>query len=245
MTKVCFASDFHLGVPDYTSSREREAQIVRWLQTECRDADVIVLLGDVFDFWFEYKKVVPKGYVRLLGALAEICDRGVEVYMFRGNHDMWMFGYLEKEVGVKLIDEELISEWNGRKIYMHHGDGLGPGDYSYKFIRKVFRNRICQRLFAAIPPTWGMGLAEYLSSKSRINGNGNMFPYYEPNEWLLQYCKDLLKKDFYDYMIFGHRHLKLDIPLEGGARYINLGEWVTGPAFAVLDQNGLRMHDFK
>lgn len=245
MPKICFASDFHLGVPNASKSLEREKKIVRWIKEECHDADIVVFLGDVFDFWFEYKHVVPKGYTRLLGAIAGLCDAGKEVYMFKGNHDMWMFGYLRDELGVKIIDHELITTWNGKRFFLHHGDGLGPGDRSYKFIKMIFRNRICQWLFAFIHPYWGMSLAQYLSSRSRLANDRKEQPFDEPNEWILNFCKEKLKTESYDFMIFGHRHLPLDIQVNNQCRYINLGEWVHHFTYAVYDGIKLELKRFE
>jgi UDP-2,3-diacylglucosamine hydrolase len=245
MPKICFASDFHLGVPDGAKSLEREKKIVRWIKQECADADIVVFLGDVFDFWFEYKHVVPKGYTRLLGAIAELCDAGKEVYMFKGNHDMWMFGYLRDELGVKIIDDELVTDWHGKRFFLHHGDGLGPGDYSYKLIRKVFRNRVCQWLFAFIHPFWGISLAHYLSASSRIANDKKEQPYDEPTEWILNFCKEKIKTASFDYMVFGHRHLPIDVPVNETTRYINLGEWVHHFTYAVFDGSNLELKRFE
>jgi UDP-2,3-diacylglucosamine hydrolase len=242
---IYFASDFHLGVPDNESSRLREQKIVRWLDMISGDATELYLLGDVFDFWFEYKHVIPKGYTRLLGKLAEMSDAGIHIYMFKGNHDMWMFGYLKEELGVTIVSDELIREWNEKKFYLHHGDGLGPGDRSYKLIKWIFRNRICQWLFGFIHPYFGMGLAHYLSSKSRI-ANIEKEQHFEPNdEWLLQYCRELIKTEPFDYMIFGHRHLPLDIALNEKSRYLNLGEWVHHYTYAVFDGKNVELKKFE
>ncbi len=168
--KLYFASDFHLGAPSYASSREREDRLVRWMDTIKADAAEVFLMGDVFDFWFEYKTVVPKGYIRFLGKLAELADAGIKIYLFKGNHDMWMFDYFERELGATIITDELEIERNGKKFYLHHGDGLGPGDNMYKVLKKVFRSNFCQWLFARIHPNLGVGIANYWSSHSRIAG---------------------------------------------------------------------------
>lgn len=242
--KIYFASDFHLGVPTYEKSLEREKRIVRWLDEIKQDAEEIYLMGDMFDFWFEYKHVVPKGFVRLLGKIAEITDAGIPVTFFTGNHDMWMFDFFPKELGVKLYREPIVREYNGKKFFLGHGDGLGPGDRGYKFIKKVFANPVCQWLFARLHPNFAMGMAHYWSKKSRLaNGTSDEKFTGEENEWLIVYAKEVLKQQHYDYFIFGHRHLPLDINL-GNSRYINLGEWIKYNTYAVFDGVNLELKSF-
>jgi UDP-2,3-diacylglucosamine hydrolase len=166
--KIYFISDFHLGVPDQQRSLEREKKIVRWLEQIKADAAILYLMGDVFDYWFEYKHAVPKGYVRLLGKLAELADSGIEMHYFTGNHDMWAFDYLPQEIGLHLHREPIQKEYNLKKFYLGHGDGLGPGDHGYKFIKKVFANPVSQWLFARLHPNAGISLMRYFSQKSRI-----------------------------------------------------------------------------
>ena len=234
--KIYFASDFHLGVPDHTTSLEREKKIVKWLDEIKKDAQEIYLIGDVFDFWFEYKTAVPKGFVRLLGKMAEISDSGIPIILFTGNHDMWMFDYLPKEIGAIVHRKPIVREYNGKKFYIGHGDGLGPGDYGYKTIKKIFASPLCQWLFARLHPNFGMGIGQYWSKKSRIsNGSSDEKFLGEDKERLLLYSKEQLKKEHFDYFIFGHRHLPLDIKLNERSRYINLGEWVNYYTYAVFD----------
>lgn len=244
--KIYFASDFHLGVPDQKSSLEREKMVVKWLEEIRHDAEEIYLMGDIFDFWFEYKSVVPKGYVRLLGKLAEITDSGIPVYFFTGNHDMWMFGYFPQELNIPVLREPVTKVFNGKKFFLGHGDGLGPGDHGYKFIKKVFANKFCQWLFARFHPNFGMSLAQYWSRKSRIaNGTKDEQFHGEEGEWLVIYAKEVLRKEHFDYFIFGHRHLPLDIRLDEKSRYINLGEWVNYRSYAVFDGEKLELKYFK
>ncbi len=233
--KIYFASDFHLGVKDYQLSRSREAKVVRWLDSIKADAAELYLVGDVFDFWFEYKRAVPKGFIRFLGKLAELADLGVKITMFKGNHDMWMFGYLTEEMGVQIISDELIIERNGKRFYLHHGDGLGPGDSKYKFLKKFFRSRFCQWLFARVHPNLGIGIALAWSGHSRAVGMKKESFLGEQQEWLIIHSKEVLKNNYFDYLIFGHRHLPLDVQLEGKSRYINLGEWLGYNSYAVFD----------
>lgn len=234
--KIYFASDFHLGVPTYEKSLEREKKIVRWLDSIKTDAEELYLLGDVFDFWFEYKTVAPRGYVRLLGKLAEISDAGIPIHYFTGNHDMWIFDYLEKELNVKVYRAPIEATYGNKSFYIGHGDGLGPGDHGYKFIKKVFANPVCQWLFARLHPNFGIGLANYFSKKSRI-ATGTIDEKFlgEEKEWLVIHSKELLEKKHYDFLIFGHRHLPLDIPINGKSRYINLGDWIRYDSYGVFD----------
>lgn len=211
-------------------------KIVSWLETVRKDAREIYLVGDIFDFWFEYKRVVPRGYTRLLGKISEITDSGIPVHVFTGNHDMWIFDYLPKECGVTLHREPIICEWNGKRIMIGHGDGLGPGDYGYKFIKKVFANRVCQWLFARLHPNFGIWLAKSLSGYSRTTtGDKDRKWLGEENEWLIIYCRELLEKEHFDYFIFGHRHLPLEFQLNDRSVYVNLGEWLHSESYAVWD----------
>ena len=241
--KLYFASDFHLGTPSYPATRERETRLINWLDSIKADAAELFLMGDIFDFWFEYKTVVPKGYIRFLGKLSELTDLGVKLYFFKGNHDMWMFDYFEKELGATIITNELVMERGGKKFYLHHGDGLGPGDRFYKFLKGFFRSGFCQWLFARLHPNLGVGIANYWSLNSRIANNKKEVAKEGEQEWLVKFCNDTLKTDHYDYMIFGHRHLPLDINLNGHTRYINLGEWVNYTyTYAVFDGQELTLH---
>ena len=223
---VYFASDFHLGIPDYARSLEREKRIIRWLDHVSKDAEAIYLMGDVFDFWFEYKHSVPKYFVRILGRLAELADSGIKIYFFTGNHDMWAFDYLEKELGIPVFRTPQFVEIQGKKLLIGHGDGLGPGDYGYKFIKKIFAHPLAQWLFARIHPNLGIGMANFWSRKSRqANPEKEKFTS-EDNEWLLTYCREQFQiRPELDYFIFGHRHLPLDLIVGGHARYLNLGDW--------------------
>ncbi len=243
--KLYFASDFHLGAPSYASSREREARLVRWLDMIKADAAEVFIMGDALDFWFEYRTVVPKGYVRFFGKLAELADAGVKIYMFKGNHDMWMFDYFTKEFGATIITNELVIERNGKKFFLHHGDGLGPGDRSYKFLKKIFRSRLCQWLFARIHPNFGVGLANYWSSHSRVANEKIAAIILARQEYLVIFCRETLKKEYYDYLVFGHRHRPLDIQLDEHSRYINLGEWISYNSYAVFDGTDLRLEYFE
>lgn len=240
--KIYFASDFHLGVPNASESLLREKRIVEWLTQIEKDAAEIYLVGDIFDFWFEYKHVVPKGFVRLLGKLAQIADNGIPIYAFTGNHDMWMFGYFEQELNIPVYKEPVEREWNGNRFLIGHGDGLGPGDHGYKFLKKLFANKLCQTAFAALPPAWGIGLAHYFSGASRKANSENDKIFNGPEkEWLVAYCLQILQQKEFDYFIFGHRHLPLQIELSAKASYVNIGDWIRYNSFAVFDGENLSL----
>ncbi len=244
--KIYFASDFHLGVPNAAQSLVREKKLVQWLSDIEKDAQHIFLVGDIFDFWFEYKTVVPRGFTRLLGKLASLTDRGIQVHYFTGNHDMWTFGYLEKETGVTLYRNPIEVRIQNKLFYVGHGDGLGPGDHGYKLIKKVFASPVSQWLFARLHPNFGIGLANFWSGKSRAaNGPVDEVFMGEDKEWLIIYCKEVLQKKHYDYFIFGHRHLLLDVALGEKSRYINLGDWFKNPHFAVFNGEAFQLNPLK
>ena len=244
--KIYFLSDFHLGAPNEAASLIREKKIIQFLDEIKPHALEIFVLGDLFDFWFEYKKVVPKGFVRILGKLAELTDMGIPVYFFVGNHDMWMKDYFQKELNIPVFFEPKAFNLLGKQFLIGHGDGLGPGDHGYKFIKKIFRSKISQFLFGILPPVIGIGLADYFSRKSRAKtGNNDQIFEGEDKEWLVIFCKETLKKQPYDYFIFGHRHLPLDIKLNNESRYINLGDWITYFTYAEFDGNTLELKYYK
>lgn len=243
---IYFLSDFHLGVPNAHESLRREKRIVHFLESIRSDAAVIFIVGDLFDFWYEYRKVVPKGYVRILGKLAELTDSGIPIHFFVGNHDMWMNDYFQKELNIPVYFEPRDFEFNGMKFHVGHGDGLGPGDHGYKLLKKIFRNPFCQWLFGILPPVVGMSIAQYSSNRSRaVTGTAEDKFLGEDKEWLITYCRDVLQQQFYDYFIFGHRHLPIDFCLTNEdaasqSRYINLGDWIRYNTYAVFD--GTELH---
>lgn len=247
--KIYFASDFHLGVPDKSSSLQREKKLVRWLEFVSKDALEIHLLGDLFDFWFEFKKVVPRGFVRVLGKIAELSDRGIIIKLYTGNHDMWIFDYLPEELGVELIREPIVREFGNKRFFLGHGDGLGPGDHSYKFIKKVFSFTFFQWVFARFHPNFSVGIANYFSSRSKKSNKKNA---KEPNhflgverEMLIQFCSDKIKQEHFDYFIFGHRHLLIDHPINEKCQYINLGDWYTKCHYAEFNGETVLIKEFE
>jgi UDP-2,3-diacylglucosamine hydrolase len=240
--KIYFLSDFHLGAPDPTQSLAREKKIIAFLDHIKNSAAVIFIVGDLFDFWYEYRKVVPKGYVRILGKLAELTDAGIPVHFFVGNHDMWMKDYFQNELNIPVYFEPKDFEFNGKKFHIGHGDGLGPGDHGYKFLKKVFRNPFFQWLFGILPPYFGMGLANYMSRRSRAQtGTTEEVFLGEDKEWLIIYCKEVLQKNYYDFFVFGHRHLPIDFHLSNQSRYINLGDWIRYDTYAEFNGTDLQL----
>lgn len=249
--KAYFSSDYHLGVPSFDKSLEREKLIVRWLESIEHDAQIIFLVGDIFDFWFEYNHAVPKGFVRLLGKLAQLSDNGVKLVIFTGNHDMWMSGYLTQEIGAEIYRNPVHFEFlnavgNSQRILVGHGDGLGPGDNTYKFLKRIFENSFFQTIFRLVHPDVGIWIAKEWSKRSRIaNVNKGEERFLgEEHEWLFQYCLEVEKEQHFDFYIFGHRHLTLDLRVNERSRYINLGEWVSQQTFATYDGNEMEVKRF-
>lgn len=242
--KIYFLSDFHLGVPGKIPSLEREKKIIRFFDNAIKDAAAIFIVGDLFDFWYEYKTVVPRGYVRILGKLAQITDSGISIHFFVGNHDMWMKDYFIKELNIPVYFEPAAFEFNNKKFLIGHGDGLGPDDHGYKFLKKVFRNPVCQWLFGIVPPYIGMGIAGYFSKKSRAKAlaeNKDAEFLGEEKEWLIIYCKEVLQKEYYDFFVFGHRHLPINFNLNQSSLYVNLGDWLQYYSYAVFDGTHLEL----
>ncbi|MCS6929518.1 MAG: UDP-2,3-diacylglucosamine diphosphatase [Saprospiraceae bacterium] len=236
--KVFFASDFHLGIDGHIPAREREQQIVRWLDKVAPEAEAIYLVGDLFEFWFEYRTVVPKGFVRFLGRVAELRDKGVHLHVFTGNHDLWMFGYFEQELGVKVYHQPLQVSIGDKRFFIAHGDGLGPNDHGYKILKKVFRHPFNQQLFRWLHPDLGTRLAKYLAKRSRQATSEEESRWLgEEREWLIQYTYRKIDQGLEpDFFVFGHRHLPIDWLLKNGrSRYINLGEWMYACSYAEFD----------
>ena len=244
--KVYFASDNHLGAPTREQSAPREQKFVAWLDQIKTDAAAIFILGDLFDFWFEYKTVVPKGFTRTLGKLAEITDSGIPVYYFVGNHDLWMNGYFEEELNIPVFHKPQQFTLNTTTFLIGHGDGLGPGDLGYKRMKKVFTNPIAKWFFKWLHPDLGVRLAQYLSIKNKlISGDEDVTFLGEDNEWLVQYCKRKLEEKHRDYFVFGHRHLPLEIKLNDTSTYVNLGDWISYFSFGEFDGEQLSLKKFE
>ena len=244
--KIYFASDFHLGVPDHASSLEREKRVVRWLDEVSKDASDIYLVGDLFDFWFEFKTVVPKGFTRLLGKMAEITDKGINLHVFHGNHDLWMFGYFEQEIGCKVYPNPITIELMGKKFHIAHGDGLGPGQRGFKFILGIYRNYFFQRLFAFFHPNIGLTIANWFSNRSKQQGyTADQVYLGDDKEYLMLYAKEKLQQDSsIDYFILGHRHFPFDKNI-GTSHVINLGDWMGYNTYVVYDGKTVELKKYE
>jgi len=242
---IYFLSDFHLGVPDAAISLQREKLIVQFLDEIKNTAQHIFIVGDLFDFWYEYGKVVPKGFVRILGKIAELSDSGIAVHFFVGNHDMWMKSYFEKELNVPVYHEPKEFTFNNKRFLIGHGDGLGPKDKRYKILKKVFRNPFCKWMFGVLPASVGIGIAEYFSKKSRNADKDEEEQFYgEDKEWLIVYCKEMLVKKHYDYFVFGHRHLPIEFRLNENSFYYNLGDWINHQTYAVFNGETMEIKSY-
>jgi UDP-2,3-diacylglucosamine hydrolase len=244
--KIYFASDFHLGAPNHQASLVREKRIVKWLDSIDHDVEELYLLGDLFDFWFEYKHAVPKGHIRLLGKLANLSDRGIPIHIFTGNHDLWMNDYLKKEINATIHYGPEIRVFGNKKFYIAHGDGLGPGDMGFKMMKKVFTNKTAQWFFSRLHPNTGIGLANFFSRKSRAKTGEEDYKFLgEDKEWLIIHSKEILKKEYFDYFIFGHRHFPLVVDLGQNSRYINLGDWIKYFSYAIWDGEEMELKYFE
>ncbi|WP_179353489.1 UDP-2,3-diacylglucosamine diphosphatase [Winogradskyella vidalii] len=243
--KIYFASDNHLGAPTSDASKPREKKFVAWLDEIKHDAAAIFLLGDLFDFWFEYKTVVPKGFTRTLGKLAEISDSGIPIYYFVGNHDLWMNGYFEEELGIPVYHEPKEFLFNNTAVFIGHGDGLGPEDKGYKRMKKVFTNPFFQWCFKWVHPDIGVKIGQYMSVKNKmISGDDDAKFLGEDKEWLAVYCKRKLESKHRDFFVFGHRHLPLEIDLNKNSKYINLGDWIQYYTYGVFDGETFELNTY-
>lgn len=243
--KIYFASDVHLGLEVHNiTAREREIRFVRWLDTIKHDAEAIILLGDIFDFWFEYKKVVPKGFSRTLGKIAEITDSGIPVHFFTGNHDMWAFDYLPKEIGVNLHKNIFKTELLGKRFFLAHGDGLDATDIGYKRLKAIFSNRVLQRCFAMLHPRIGVGIAHRWSKHSRLS-KGLAVDFNGEDEGLYQFAKQTLEIEHFDYFVFGHRHTPVIMELSSNSKFVILGEWISNCQYGVFDGKLMELIKFQ
>jgi len=239
--KVYFVSDFHLGTPDATSSLEREKKIVEWLGRIEHDAQAIFFLGDQFDFWFEFRYVIPKGFSRFIGKLVELREKQIPLYFFTGNHDMWMFDYFPSELGIPIIRHLLKLQIGETILLVGHGDGLGPGDHTYKFLKLLFNSTLCQRMFAFLHPWIGFTIATKWSKSSRAANTKMDKEFLGEKERIWIFCQEMENKEHHDYYIFGHRHLEMDLAVGKASRYVNLGEWVTGSTYGIFDGKKLEL----
>lgn len=240
-TKTYFLSDFHLGAKYIDNPRKQEQRIVSFLESIRNDAKEIYLLGDILDYWFEYRYVVPKGYVRFFGKIAELADSGIKIYWFIGNHDIWIFDYLPSELGVEIVDGSQIKQIDGKTFFIAHGDGLGDESRSFRMLRAFFRNRFCQRLYAGIHPRWTVPFALNWSRSNRVNGEDRPFGCDEP---LQRFVTNYKEDQKIDYFVFGHRHVAVNKSIGNNSRLIILGDWIKLYSYAVYDGNDLRLQFF-
>ena len=242
---IYFSSDNHLGAPNYSDSLIREKLFISWLDKIKTDAQVIFLLGDLFDFWFEYYKSVPKGFTRVLGKLAELSDSGIKIYFFVGNHDYWTRDYFQKEIGMEVLKKPTEFKINNKLFFIGHGDGLGPGDFKYKFLKRIFRNPIFIFLFRINYPWFGIPLGNFFSRKNKILSGNNIKFISKENEILYHFCKKKLNVKHYDFFVFGHRHLPLKIELGNNSYYFNTGDWINHYSFLHFKDDSLELKYFK
>jgi UDP-2,3-diacylglucosamine hydrolase len=239
--KAYFASDFHLGMYPHDISALREKEIIQWLDSIKTDAGALFLVGDIFDYWYEYKKVAARGHVRFLAKICEFTDNGIPVYFFTGNHDVWVFDYLPSETGVKVFYNAIEIEINDQKFIIGHGDGIGPGDWNYKFLRTCFHNKFLQFLFSKIHPNLTYALGQNWSKHSRYSKG--IFEEFHgmDKEFNILFAKNYLRSHTINYFIFGHRHIPMDIRLNERSKLYNLGEWIFAKTFAVFDGKTMRL----
>lgn len=229
-------SDVHLGLYPADKSLVRERMLVDWLNQIKDDACEIYLMGDIFDFWHEYRHVVPRGFTRFLGKLAELSDMGIKLHFFTGNHDIWVYDYLPQEIGVEVYRKGIDRTFDGKRFFLAHGDGLGSSDPGYNLMKWCFTNRVLQWLFARIHPNASMAFGKRWSKSSRYAKGIVARPYRgDDDEVQVKYARSLLKNTHYDYFIFGHRHIPYNLKIGPGSRVINLGDWITHFTYAVWD----------
>lgn len=244
-TRIYFASDLHLGMHPLEESRERERHFVRWLDQVSIDAKEIWLLGDIFDYWYEYRKVVPRGFTRFLGKLATLCDQGIEVHIFTGNHDVWLFDYLPDEIGLTVHTKIITRTWNNHKFMLGHGDGLLSSEVGYRLLQGMFHSKVLQWLYSRIHPNGSTAFAQWWSKRSRMK-KGSYVPFLGvEKEHQITYAKKVLLKDpDIEYFIFGHRHVPFQIRLNESSQVICLGDWIVNFTYAVFDGEQFLMKKF-
>lgn len=240
-----FVSDLHLGLHPRSESLQREKRFVNWLDSIKDSTAELFLVGDVFDFWWEYKRVVPKGYVRLLGKIAEFTDEGIPVHFFTGNHDMWTANYLSDEVGMRVHTSPLCRNINGHVFFIAHGDDLGPGDWGYKILNQVFKSRSLRWLYSLMHPNIGVAIGENWAKHSRYSKSLSEAFKGEDQERLVQFAKQKLKDEHIDYFVLGHRHCPVKLQLSENTVFINLGDWITHFSYGVFDGTHFTLKDYK
>ena len=243
--KIYFISDVHLGSSALKNNKERERWFADWLDFISKDVSELYLMGDIFDFWFEYKKVVPRGFTRILGRLADLSDKGVSIHFFTGNHDLWIFDYLPEEIGLTLHRKEFVTQINGKNFFLAHGDGLDQKDRGYKLLKKIFNNRSFQWIFARLHPDFALTLAHAWSKSNRLSKLDEKEEFKVKNECMYRFAQNYLEKEWIDYFIFGHRHRMADVEIERGSRFILLGEWITNFSYGTFDGKTFMLNKFR
>lgn len=242
---IYFVSDVHLGAPALKNNREREILFAQWLDEIEADVAELYLMGDIFDFWFEYKKVVPRGFVRILGRIADLADKGIPIHFFAGNHDLWLKEYLTEELGITIHHKQVVKEIRGKKFFLAHGDGLDAGDKGYLFLKKVFTNRLAQWLFARLHPNLGFGIAHKWSSDSRLSKSDYQQEFVVNKDGMYSFATDFLKTNPVDYFVMGHRHRMINEKMDGKARFIILGDWINSFSYGVFDGEKFDLKKYK
>jgi len=242
--KAYFASDIHLGLPNFEKSLIREKHLVKWLDSIKADASELYLLGDVFDFWHEWKRAAPQGFTRFLGKLGELSDTGITIHLFTGNHDIWIYNYLPREIGLILHRKEFMTEILGKKFYLAHGDGIGPGDGGYKLLKFFFTNKFLQWCFKRLHPDFSLWIGQSWSTNRRMTERA---PYFHgtDKEWLYLHSKNILSKEYFDYFVYGHRHVPINIPIGEHSNYICLGDWLNNFTYGVFDGEKFEVKKFE
>jgi len=246
MKKIYFITDFHLGVPTLEDSQMREKKLIVFLDSIKESCEELFLMGDLFDFWFEYKTVIPRGHVRLLGKLADFIDSGIPVHLFAGNHDLWTFSYLQEEIGIQVHREPEVMMLKGKKFFLVHGDGRGPGDKGYKFLKRVFECKFNQWLFRIIHPDFGIKIALKWSHNHRVmklekEAKGNYYSEVEKTR-LYNYALIEAEKDpTIDFFVFGHQHKPMQYKIRNHAITTVVGNWLRDFTYAEFDGEEMKL----
>ena len=243
--KIYFISDVHLGAPALKNNKARELLFAKWLDDISDDVEELYLMGDIFDFWYEYKKVVPRGFTRILGRIANLTDRGIPVHYFPGNHDLWVFDYLPEETGVEVHHREIIKTIKGKKFFLAHGDGLDPYDKGYNQLKKVFTNKTARWIFSRIHPNFALYIAHRWSKSSRLSKMISKNDFLVKNEGLYKFAGNFLQNEIVDYFIMGHRHIMVDVEMTNKTRFILLGDWINYFSYGMFDGENFELKKYK
>ncbi len=239
--KAYFLGDFHFGSPNHKQSKKRELKILSFLNSIESDLKELFLLGDIFDFWYEYKEVVPKGFTRFLGKISQLSDKGINIHLILGNHDMWVLDYFQKELGMNVHHDIIKIRINNNLLMVGHGDGIGKGDFGYKFLKLIFKNKILRFLYRCIHPDIGIKLGIFLSNRKKI---GTKDYSISNNERIYNYCKQIESNSHHDYYIFGHSHQSIERKINNNSKYINVGDWIKNSNYLVIKNEQIKLKRF-